>query len=126
MLFRSAALAVGLILGFWAAWLWLGRRWGAPLKEVTRVAEALARGHHEARVTVDAGAPLASLSTTINLLAEKFQHDISELRRLEQVRKEFVANVSHELRTPLSAIKAFAETLSAGYLAAAERAEFLR
>jgi two-component system phosphate regulon sensor histidine kinase PhoR len=41
-------------------------------------------------------------------------HDISELRRLENLRKEFVANVSHELKTPLSSIKAYAETLRMG------------
>jgi len=38
-------------------------------------------------------------------------HDITELRRLEGVRREFVANVSHELKTPLTAIGAIAETL---------------
>lgn len=43
-------------------------------------------------------------------------HEITDLRRLEQVRKDFVANVSHELRTPLTAIKGFAETLLAGAL----------
>jgi len=43
-------------------------------------------------------------------------HDISELRRLEQLRQEFVANVSHELKTPLSAILAYAETLQGGAL----------
>ncbi len=43
-------------------------------------------------------------------------HDVTELRRLESVRREFVANVSHELRTPLSSIQAYTETLLSGAL----------
>ena len=43
-------------------------------------------------------------------------HDIGELRRLERVRRDFVANVSHEFKTPLTAIQGFAETLLAGAL----------
>jgi two-component system phosphate regulon sensor histidine kinase PhoR len=41
-------------------------------------------------------------------------HDISELRRLERVRTEFVANVSHELRTPLTSLLGYLETLQDG------------
>jgi two-component system phosphate regulon sensor histidine kinase PhoR len=53
-------------------------------------------------------------------------HDISELRRLERVRQDFVANISHEFRTPLTAIQGFAETLLGGALEdAANRARFV-
>lgn len=41
-------------------------------------------------------------------------HDVTELRRLENLRRELVANVSHELKTPLASIKAYAETLRLG------------
>jgi two-component system phosphate regulon sensor histidine kinase PhoR len=49
-------------------------------------------------------------------------HDVTELRRLERVRTEFVANVSHELRTPLTAVHGYLETLLGGALEEPEHA----
>jgi len=43
-----------------------------------------------------------------------FLHDVTRIRRVEQVRRDFIANISHELRTPLTSIKLIAETLSGG------------
>lgn len=43
-------------------------------------------------------------------------HDVTELRRLERLRREFVSNVSHELKTPLTSIQAYADTLLEGGL----------
>ena len=49
-------------------------------------------------------------------------HDITEIKRLEQARMEFVANVSHELRTPLTSIAGFVETLKEGAIDEKEHA----
>ncbi len=49
-------------------------------------------------------------------------HDVTRLRQLENLRKEFVANVSHELKTPLAAIQGYAETLMGGGLQDSETA----
>lgn len=54
-------------------------------------------------------------------------HDITRLKQLEEVRKDFVANVSHEIKTPITAIKGFAETLIDGAIDDKENASrFLR
>ncbi len=50
-------------------------------------------------------------------------NDITRLRKLENIRKDFVANVSHEIRTPITAIKGFVETLQDGALKSPENAE---
>ena len=50
-------------------------------------------------------------------------HDTTQMKKLEQMRKDFVANVSHEIRTPITAIKGFAETLIDGALYDKENAE---
>jgi two-component system phosphate regulon sensor histidine kinase PhoR len=75
-----------------------------------RLTLAAAAGHS---FDVLAG-PLAGPSTKPGALA--ILHDVTQLERLERVRKDFVANVSHELRTPLAAIHGYAETLLAGAL----------
>ncbi len=54
-------------------------------------------------------------------------HDITQIEKLEQIRKDFVANVSHELKTPITAIKGFADTLLEGALDDRENAvKFIR
>ena len=50
--------------------------------------------------------------------------DVSELRRLEDVRRDFVANASHELKTPLTVIRGFSETLLDEHLPAELRRQF--
>ena len=52
-------------------------------------------------------------------------HDITELRRADRVRRDFVANVSHELRTPLTAVRGYVEALQDGGADAASSQRFL-
>lgn len=68
--------------------------------------------HTASRRIIDATAiPVASSGQRIGVLLLR---DVTDLRRLESVRREFVANVSHELKTPLASIRAMVETLEAG------------
>jgi signal transduction histidine kinase len=98
-----------------AAGLVVYRRLSRPLEEIRRGAERLARGELEARLEVSAAGEAGRLAESLNQMAER-------LRRLERLRREFVANVSHELKTPITAIKGFVETLQDGAAADPEEA----
>lgn len=102
---------------------------GRPLWEVMRnrsLEEAVAETLHSRRpCTKEFEAGTAGNRRILTLRASPLSeetspgvmivlHDVSDLRRLENLRREFVANVSHELKTPLASIKAYAETLRMG------------
>ncbi|MBX3411693.1 MAG: HAMP domain-containing protein [Pirellulales bacterium] len=104
---------------------------GSPLLAAVRqhtlhevVQSALARGHAVEAEFETATPAQRSLAVRASRLPGEptpgvvlVLRDVSELRRLEKLRQEFVANVSHELKTPLSSIKAYTETLLGGALA---------
>jgi two-component system phosphate regulon sensor histidine kinase PhoR len=96
-------------------------------REVRRAAESSVTNREvrlvnpvDRRVQVNA-VPLRLSATEVGVVM--VLHDVTELRRLEQVRTEFVANVSHELRTPLTAIQGYLETLLSGALEEQENAQ---
>jgi two-component system phosphate regulon sensor histidine kinase PhoR len=69
--------------------------------------ELATRGH---RVLLAKAAPVRARSGEVELVVMVF-HDLTEVRRTEKMRKDFVANVSHEFKTPLTSIRGYAETL---------------
>lgn len=104
---------------------------GASIEEVVRnpelqgVVRAVLEGEQpvEADLTVEVGAEERYLQAHGSLLQAEdgavagaviVVNDVTRLRRLEAVRRDFVANVSHELKTPVTSIKGFAETLADG------------
>lgn len=105
---------------------------GRPLQEavthdgVRAMIEAALRGGEIAEAEIDA------LSVNVRPLAASagggvvaVLHDLGRMRRLETMRKDFVANLSHELRTPVTAIQGYAETLLRGTADASTQREFL-
>jgi two-component system phosphate regulon sensor histidine kinase PhoR len=89
--------------------------------EVAQVLWSALGGQKNPRATVSYGLQQLTLQVSARTVIgsnERFGlvvlRDVSELHRLENVRRDFVANVSHELRTPLTSIRALVETLQSG------------
>lgn len=87
--------------------------------------EIVLNGLSERFIQVHGTRLLDSLGKAIGVLL--VMNDVTAMRRLERVRRDFVANVSHELRTPITSIKGFIETLQSGAIHEPENAlNFLR
>jgi two-component system phosphate regulon sensor histidine kinase PhoR len=108
--------------------------------ELVSVVQRALAGEASAQTEVNVGAAgaqrhFAAIAAPVRHAAEESTlaagavlvlHEITELRRLERVRRDFVANVSHEFKTPLTAIQGFTETLLGGAIHdQANRARFL-
>lgn len=109
----AAISLAGVMLALGLGWT-LARRVMVPISEMVVVAEALRAGHYERRVRRLPTDELGRLGATLNQLGAEMTKKISELERLENVRRDFVANVSHEIKTPLTSIKGYVETLLSG------------
>ncbi len=96
----------------------LERRLLHPLEDVEHVTRAITEGAVSGRIelTAEAFADVQRVADAVNTMAEKASKDIADMKRLERVRSEFVANVSHELRTPIFSVQGYLETLLDGAL----------
>lgn len=84
--------------------LWLSAEITRPVQQLTRAVERVALGNFNQRVKVRSRDELGQLAKSFNTMARK-------LARVDQNRREFIANASHELKSPLASIKALAESL---------------
>lgn len=113
---------------------------GRPLPEVFRdpeIDQALREASHSDETVVREFEIRSPRQRVLLLHAEPFPNegpragtvivlnDITDVRRVDKVRRDFIANASHELRTPLTAIQGFADTLASGELAAEQQRQYL-
>jgi len=96
------ALAVSIIIA-----VLLARSVYIPVRRVTNAAEEIAKGHYEQEVPVDG-------PEEVQALAQSFNQMSKEVKRSQQMLRDFVADVSHELRSPLTSIKGFAQAIVDG------------
>jgi signal transduction histidine kinase len=84
-------------------------------------------GDLKARVNYVGSGELGELSQAVNNMAATIENNVEELRGVERLRKELVANISHDLRTPIASISGYAETLQlqGQQMSVEEKTEFL-
>lgn len=83
----------------------------SPIGRMQRAAERIAKGEYDSRVSIKSKDELGQLAKSLNAMADELQQQIEDLKKMDTIRTDFVANVSHELKTPLTLIKGYIETL---------------
>jgi two-component system, OmpR family, sensor histidine kinase MtrB len=82
-----------------------------PVRRAAGIAQRLAEGELEERMTVRGEDDLARLATSFNAMADSLQRQITQLEGLSQLQQRFTSDVSHELRTPLTTVQMAADVL---------------
>ena len=100
------SLIAALVLGLLAIWF-LTKNLRTIINTVRRFKE----GDMSARVPKGGGGDFSILGNTYNDMADTIVANIDQLKSVEKLRRELIANVSHDLRTPLAIVKGYVETL---------------
>ncbi len=100
-------LVVALIIGFITSALLTKN-----LREFVKTVNRFKDGELKARIPpLKTNSELAVLATTFNQMADNILHNMEELKKVDSLRRELIANVSHDLRNPLAVINGYVETL---------------
>jgi len=89
----------------------LSRSITLPISRMQEAAQRITKGDFSRKVDIKSKDELGELAKSLNKMAGELQQKMENLRRMDKVRTDFVANVSHELKTPLTLIKGYIETL---------------
>lgn len=112
------ALAIGLLLIYFLT---------KNLNRIIHTVQRFKEGDPDARMPVDGSKELRELALTFNDMADTLEKNMEELKSVENLRRELIANVSHDLRTPLAIMRGYVETLmmKGSQLPAEEKQKYL-
>jgi two-component system, OmpR family, phosphate regulon sensor histidine kinase PhoR len=113
---RSIVIIVGMgvLMVIVAVSMFVSRRITKSMANIARGVEQIRSGDLDAQLTVTSKDEIGLVAKAVNELVQKLKSDIVQLKKLEQVRSQFLGNVSHELRTPIFAVQGYLETLLNG------------
>jgi signal transduction histidine kinase len=81
------------------------------VKSISSAIREFKNGNTSARIKLKGKNELTQFAETYNQMADKIEQNLEELKTMDNLRRELVANVSHDLRTPLAAVQGYLETL---------------
>lgn len=81
------------------------------INRIVAAVKLFREGDLTARIPIKSKGELSQMADTFNSMADKIQKNIEELKSVEKLRRELIANVSHDLRSPIASIQGFAETI---------------
>ncbi|WP_347839410.1 HAMP domain-containing sensor histidine kinase [uncultured Draconibacterium sp.] len=100
------ALLLTSLLGLLAIWI-ITRN----LNKIINAVRSFKEGNHSVRIQHNNKGELDNMAETFNTMAQTIEQNIIQLKSVEALRKELIANVSHDLRSPIASIQGFAETI---------------
>ncbi|MDR2005983.1 MAG: HAMP domain-containing histidine kinase [Acidaminococcales bacterium] len=119
--FYIAGVGLVAMLLSWCLTKLLTRRIVMPLISMRESAAAMAQGDYDCQVLIRGEDEVADLGRSLNLLARDLANFVDKTKRMEQLRRDFVANVSHELRTPITVIRGYNEAMLDGTITDADK-----
>ena len=99
-------LVAAFIIGMLVLWLLM-----KSLRDIVETVKKFSEGDLKPRITIQSKGELSQLAVTVNTMADTILRNMEELKEVDKLRRDLIANISHDIRTPISIIHGYVETL---------------